>query len=87
MAVAAPILERYGLEATLFLATGPPETGQLTWIDRTRGCPESLMSRIPDSLPRQSIDRPTASGPRNAGSSARYSSSVGIRCPGAVEGL
>jgi peptidoglycan/xylan/chitin deacetylase (PgdA/CDA1 family) len=31
-----PILERLGLPATLFLCTGPPESGQPLWIDRVR---------------------------------------------------
>ena len=32
-----PTLERLGLPATLFLCTGPPETGQPVWSDRARG--------------------------------------------------
>jgi peptidoglycan/xylan/chitin deacetylase (PgdA/CDA1 family) len=32
-----PVLERLGLPATLFLCTGPPETGHPVWIDRARG--------------------------------------------------
>lgn len=34
--VVLPELERRGLPATLFLATGPPETGAPLWTDRTR---------------------------------------------------
>jgi len=31
-----PVLHRLGLPATLFLATAPPETGRLLWLDRVR---------------------------------------------------
>ncbi len=34
--VAFPELQRRGLPATLFLSTGPPETGEPLWIDRLR---------------------------------------------------
>jgi peptidoglycan/xylan/chitin deacetylase (PgdA/CDA1 family) len=34
--VVLPELERRSLPATLFLSTGPPETGEPLWIDRTR---------------------------------------------------
>ncbi|HKC10482.1 MAG TPA: polysaccharide deacetylase family protein [Vicinamibacteria bacterium] len=34
--VLLPELRRRGLPATLFLSTGPPETGEPLWIDRTR---------------------------------------------------
>ena len=34
--VILPRLRERGLPATLFLATGPPETGQLLWLDRLR---------------------------------------------------
>ena len=35
--VVLPTLERVGLPATLFLCTGPPETGRPVWSDRARG--------------------------------------------------
>jgi peptidoglycan/xylan/chitin deacetylase (PgdA/CDA1 family) len=34
--IVLPALRRLGLPATLFLCTGPPETGRLVWSDRVR---------------------------------------------------
>lgn len=34
--IVLPALQRLGLPATLFLCTGPPETGRLVWSDQTR---------------------------------------------------
>lgn len=40
-----PTLERLGLPATLFLCTGPPETGRPVWSDRARGMLEHARGR------------------------------------------
>ena len=44
--VALPELERRGLPATLFLSTGPPETGVPLWIDRTRWIVKHARARV-----------------------------------------
>jgi peptidoglycan/xylan/chitin deacetylase (PgdA/CDA1 family) len=44
--VALPELERRGLPATLFLSTGPPETGEPLWIDRTRWIVKHARARV-----------------------------------------
>jgi peptidoglycan/xylan/chitin deacetylase (PgdA/CDA1 family) len=47
--VAYPELERRGLSATLFLSTGPPETGVPLWIDRTRWIVKHARARVLDA--------------------------------------
>jgi peptidoglycan/xylan/chitin deacetylase (PgdA/CDA1 family) len=44
--VALPELQRRGLPATLFLSTGPPETGVPLWIDRTRWIVKHARARV-----------------------------------------
>jgi len=44
--VALPELDRRGLPATLFLSTGPPETGEPLWIDRTRWIVKHARARV-----------------------------------------
>jgi peptidoglycan/xylan/chitin deacetylase (PgdA/CDA1 family) len=58
--VALPELERRGLPATLFLSTGPPETGLPLWIDRTRWIVKHAQARrleaSPAGLPEGSLE-------------------------------
>lgn len=56
--IALPELDRRGLPATLFLSTGPPETGVPLWIDRTRWIVKHARARV---LEAPSTDLP--SGP------------------------
>jgi peptidoglycan/xylan/chitin deacetylase (PgdA/CDA1 family) len=49
--VALPELERRGLPATLFLSTGPPETGEPLWIDRTRWIVKHARARVLKASP------------------------------------
>jgi peptidoglycan/xylan/chitin deacetylase (PgdA/CDA1 family) len=49
--VAFPELERRGLSATLFLSTGPPETGVPLWIDRARWTVKHARARLLDAAP------------------------------------
>jgi len=44
--VAFPELDLRGLPATLFLSTGPPETGEPLWIDRTRWIVKHARARV-----------------------------------------
>jgi peptidoglycan/xylan/chitin deacetylase (PgdA/CDA1 family) len=63
-AVVLPELARRGLPATLFLATGPPETGEPAWIDRVRWIVKQTRAAVVDlpgsGLPRLPLlDQPT----------------------------
>ena len=49
--VALPELDRRGLPATLFLSTGPPETGEPLWIDRTRWIVKHARARVLEAAP------------------------------------
>jgi peptidoglycan/xylan/chitin deacetylase (PgdA/CDA1 family) len=46
--IVSPELSRRGLPATLFLATGPPETGRPLWTDRTRWIVKHATARVLD---------------------------------------
>ncbi|HXB57681.1 MAG TPA: polysaccharide deacetylase family protein [Vicinamibacteria bacterium] len=62
--VVLPILEGRGLPATLFLATGPPETGEPLWIDRIRWVLKHARATVLDvpalGLPSSGLGRPSA---------------------------
>jgi peptidoglycan/xylan/chitin deacetylase (PgdA/CDA1 family) len=73
--VVLPVLERLGLPATLFLCTGPPETGQPAWTDHARAMlkharggwlslPEIGLPPLPTDSPPARLDACAALLPR-----------------------
>jgi len=89
--VVLPELARRGLPATLFLATGPPETGAPLWIDRTRWLIKHARAAVLEmpslGLPRQPLGEP-AERLALVGPLLRRLKSLGsVEVDGAVEAL
>jgi peptidoglycan/xylan/chitin deacetylase (PgdA/CDA1 family) len=85
--VVLPTLERLGLPATLFLCTGPPETGTLVWSDRVRAILEHARGRAL-ALPALGLDLPTDSREARLAACARLLPRLKQMGPAAIaEGL